>query len=134
MPGEVVGREVVKGDRPAAAPVADQVAALWRVALRPLGGYRDVAALAGGALPRGVDVIGVVGRIGKAAARPGHPHDVVDKRRGPRELGTLARRKDSALGVVLAGPTLLRRPQRQPLPPIIADPLPQPLGAFVVGG
>src|SRR5713101_7774307 len=83
-------------------------------------------------LARGVDVIGMVWRIGKAVRRAGHPHDVIDKGGGPREVLVLGRRKDAALVVVLAGPALLRRAQWQPQPPVFADPLPQPLGAFVV--
>src|SRR5216684_3389508 len=99
---------------------------------RPLGADRQVRPFARGVLPGRVDVVGMGRRIDEATPRPRHPHDVVDERRRPGEICILLFREDAAVLIVDAGEALLAPAERQAQPPIFADPLPQPFGAFVV--
>src|SRR5258707_386322 len=73
-------------------------------------------------------------RVGKAAPRSGHAHDIIDERRRPGEIAVFLGREHAPVLVVHAGEALLALADRQAQPPILADPLPQSLGALVVIG
>ena len=128
MAGKASGRQLGIAHRPMRARIADQIAALRRVALRRV--RRDHQTRS--ALARGVDVIGMRRRIGKASPGPRHAHDVIDESRRPREILVLGGREDPAVLVVHPGEALVAIAERQTQPPIVADPLPQPLGALIV--
>ena len=66
MPGKTAGRQLVEGHRAAAAPQADQIAALRHIGLDPLGFERNAGLMLG----RRIDVIGMGLRIGEAAPAP----------------------------------------------------------------
>src|SRR5690242_4506997 len=123
MPGEAAGRQVAEPDGMAAAPHADEIADLWGIALRPLGGDDDAGHLPQRVPPGVVDIVGMRRGVGETVAGAGGAHDVIDESRRPGIVRVLARRKDLAVLVVHAGETLVRRAHRQPLPPVVADPL-----------
>ena len=119
MPRKAAGRQVGVADWLSRSRVADQIAALRRIALRRLRIDDPARTLAGG-----VDVVGMGRRIGKAAAGPGHSHDIVDERRRPGEIFVLPGREHTAVLVMHAGEALVALAHRQTEPPVVADPLP----------
>src|SRR5262249_49980979 len=121
MAGKPACRQVIVNDRPAAAPIADQVAALRCVGFHPLGRQRGAGLDAEAMATCSIDVVGMGFGIWEAVSRSGDPHDIRREGGRPGVVPVLALRKNLTVFIVDAGPILLSPVRIEAEPPIFAD-------------
>src|SRR5260370_17304783 len=115
-----------------APPVADEIAALRCVELDPLGEERGARLETERMTPRRVDIVGMGWRIGEGGSGCGGPYHIRNEGGRPGVITVFGSREDDAVLVVYPGPALFPPARVEPKPPIFADPLPEPLFAFLV--